>query len=73
MIHTIEDKPAVTDINVMRRNLSAPRDGLSPAQRALAWHREELEKSAKWPERLMLIGFGFIVGALVFLSAFGGK
>ena len=66
MIRTIENvDTAHIDINLMRRNLQAPRDGLTPAQRATAVHAYELDKAAKWPELLMLFLAGMCAGGII--------
>ena len=56
------------DINLLRRNLQAPRTGQSPAERANPLHHERLEEYAKWPERLMLVIVGAFVGAMIYHS-----
>ena len=66
MIRTIENvDTAHIDINLMRRNLQAPRDGMTPAQLATAVHAYELERHAKWPELLMLFIAGACVGGII--------
>jgi hypothetical protein len=59
---------ATTDINVMRRNLSTPRSGQSPAEYARAVHAESLERHAKWPERIMLFAAGVCAGGVLLSS-----
>ncbi len=65
---TMHDDSATIDVNTMRRNLATPRTGQSPAEYARAVHAEELEKHAKWPERIMLFLAGAFVAALLFVS-----
>ena len=66
MIRTIEDiDRAHIDINLMRRNRQAPRDGMTPTQRATAVHAYELERHSKWPELLMLFIAGACVGGII--------
>lgn len=62
-----EDR-ATVDINTLRRNLSTPRTGQSPAEYAQPLHAEELERHAKWPERVMLFLAGAFAAALLIVS-----
>lgn len=62
-----EDR-ATVDINTLRRNLTTPRTGQSPAEYAQPLHAEELERHAKWPERVMLFLAGAFAAALLLIS-----
>jgi len=62
-----EDR-ATVDINALRRNLTTPRTGQSPAEYAQALHAESLEQHAKWPERVMLFLAGAFAAALIFMA-----
>lgn len=62
-----EDR-ATVDITPMLRNLHAPRNGQSPAEYAQAIHAGELERHAKWPERVMLFLAGAFAAALLLIS-----
>ncbi len=65
---TMHDDSATIDVNTMRRNLATPRTGQSPAEYARAVHAEELEKHAKWPERVMLFLAGVCAGGALLSS-----
>jgi len=62
-----EDR-ATVDINTLRRNLTAPRTGQSPAEYAQPLHAEELERHAKWSERVMMFLAGAFAAALLLIS-----
>ena len=62
-----EDR-ATVDVTTFSRNLRAPRTGQSPAEYANPLHAEELERHAKWPERVMLFLAGAFAAALLLVS-----
>ena len=65
---TMSEDTATTDINTLRRNLTTPRTGQSPADYARAVHAEEMEQRAKWPERVMLFLAGAFAAAMLIVS-----
>ena len=63
MIRTIEDiDRAHIDLH---RNVLAPRESKSQAEMANAFHAEEMERAAKWPELLMLFLAGMCAGGII--------